>query len=77
VRLKPDFGTEDIIAYIYAVKEIMRGPDLAGPIYPRSSSKNWLSLGIYGKRFFTICWASENRLRSKREERRKHGIARE
>jgi serine/threonine protein kinase/tetratricopeptide (TPR) repeat protein len=53
VRIKPDFGTEDIIAYIYAVKgdyaEALSWLDqfiLAAP------SKNWQSLGYWWKALF-------------------------
>jgi len=55
VRIKPDFGSEDIIAYIYAVKgdyaEAMSWLDqfiLAAP------SKNWQSLGYWWKAIFNF-----------------------
>ncbi|MBP1767646.1 MAG: Tetratricopeptide 2 repeat protein, partial [Candidatus Aminicenantes bacterium] len=53
VRLKPDFGSEAIIAYIYAVKgdyaEALASLDI---FILASSSKTWLSLGYTWKAVF-------------------------
>jgi len=64
VRIKPDFGSEDLIAYIYAVKgnyaEAMSWLDqfiLATP------SKSWQSLGYWWKSIF-------NHVQGKREQAR-------
>ena len=53
VRVKPDFGSEDIIAYIYAVKgEYAEALDWLDQFILASPSKNWQSLGYWWKAGF-------------------------
>ncbi|OGD20230.1 MAG: hypothetical protein A2W03_07965 [Candidatus Aminicenantes bacterium RBG_16_63_16] len=53
VRVKPDFGSEDIIAYIYAVKgEYAEALDWLDQFILASPSKNWQSLGYWWKAVF-------------------------